>query len=373
MKSRLLVLLFLIMFVSCSVIAAEQPQLSAKAAVLIDAFTGRVLINKNAEERHYPASITKIMTLIIAIERGNIHDVVTISEDIPKTEGSSIYLETGQTIALIDLMYGMMLQSGNDATMAVADHLSGSMVNFVKLMNEKAAALGCTNTHFVNPNGLPDEQHYSTASDMAHIAAYGYRYQLFEKIVSTEKYEIFNTIRNDYQALFNENKMLWRYDGCNGVKTGYTDVAGHTLTVGAKRNGIQLIAVVMDADEKWADTAKMLDYGFDLLEPKLLFAEAKEFGRVRIKNGESISVAAILQNAVVLPTLKSGRVIGDITYKTDLPIFKAAPIKAGQQLGSLLIYFDKKQITSVPLVAAQDIEKKSIFWSFVRWLKNLIK
>ena len=373
MKTLLSVLLLSTILLFGTGFAAGQPQLSAKSAVLIDAFTGRILIDKNASERHYPASITKIMTLIIAMERGNINDIITVSADIPKTEGSSIYLEAGQTISLIDLMYGMMLQSGNDATMAVAEHLAGNMSNFAKLMNEKANALGCNNTHFVNPNGLPDEQHYSTAIDMAKITAFGYRYQLFEKIVATEKYVIFNTIRNQDQALFNENKMLWRYDGCNGVKTGYTDIAGHTLTVGAKRNGIQLIAVVMDADEKWTDTEKMLDYGFELLEPKLLFSAGTPFGRVRIKNGESVSVAAVLQDAVVLPTLKSGGITGDITYKADLPIFKSAPVKIGQQLGNLQVFFDGKQITSVPLVATQDIEKKSIFWSIFRWLKNLIK
>ncbi|MFA6074427.1 MAG: D-alanyl-D-alanine carboxypeptidase family protein [Negativicutes bacterium] len=373
MKARLTALVLSFVFFSSVVFAADQPQLSAKAAVLIDAFTGRILFDKNAAERHYPASITKIMTLIIAMEHGNINDIITISDDVPKTEGSSIYLEAGQIISLKDLLYGMMLQSGNDATMAVANHLSGNMTNFVQLMNQKAIFLGCNNTHFVNPNGLPDEQHYSTAIDMARITAYGYRFQLFEKIVSTEKYVIFNTIRNEYQALFNENKMLWRYDGCNGVKTGYTDVAGHTLTVGAKRNGIQLIAVVMDADEKWDDTAKMLDYGFGLLESKLLFAAGTEFGRVRIKNGENIAVSAILQDAVVLPTLKTGSRSGEITYKVDLPIFKTAPVKTGQQLGNLMLFFDGKQITSVPLVAAQDIEKKSIFWSLIKWLKNLIK
>lgn len=373
MKSRCIVFLLIVSLLNIELCSAEPLQLSAKAAVLIDAFTGRVILDKAASIRHYPASITKIMTLIIALERGNPNDIVTVGEKVPGTEGSSIYLEAGQRITLKDLLYGMMLQSGNDATMAVAEHLSGNMENFVKLMNEKAAALGCKNTRFANPNGLPNEQHYSTAIDMARITAFGYRFQMFEKIVSTQQYIIFNNVRNEYQELYNENKMLWRYDGCDGVKTGYTDSAGHTLVVGAKRNGIQLIAVVMDADEKWTDTAKMLDYGFELLTPKLLYSRGTDFGRVRLKNGESISVAAALSSDVVFPALKAGEKSGEITYRTDLPIYKDAPIVKGQQLGNLLIYFDGKQITSIPLVAVSDVEKKSIFWSIINWLKNLIK
>ena len=368
---RKLILSLALIIATTSVCAAQVPQIGAKAAVLIDCLTGRIVMEKNANERHYPASITKIMTATIALEKGRLDDIITVNEEIANTEGSSIYLEVGEKISLENLLYGMMLQSGNDATIATAKHISGSVAEFAKLMNKKAAELGCTNTHFVNPNGLPDDDHYSTPLDMARITANAYRTPLFVKIVSTQKYSFFNNIRNQQQDLFNENKMLWRYEGCYGVKSGYTDKAGHCLVVGAHRNGIQLIAVVMDADEKWDDTAKMLDYGFSVLHPVTLFNKGKQFGLVKLKNGEHRTDTALLAEDIVLPQLIDESDSKKITWKTDLPLYINAPVRAGQKLGDLKIYYEDKLIANVPLVAQDSVERKSLFWSVVRWLKDL--
>ena len=222
----MILMIFMINIGLTSCIASEEPIITAKSAIVMDAATGKVLYAKDAEAKRYPASTTKMMTLIVALENGNLDDVIEASEKASKTEGSSLWLEHGEKLTLRDLLYGVMLVSGNDATVAVAEHIAGSVDAYAKLMTKKAHEIGAVHTSFTNSSGLPDPNHYSTAHDLAMIAAYGYKNPLFEEFVST-KSKIIPWAMNDFgRELFNENRMLWLYEGGNGVKTGYTDAAG---------------------------------------------------------------------------------------------------------------------------------------------------
>lgn len=231
---------------------------TAWSAILIDGHTKEVVYQKDADVRRYPASTTKMMTLLVALERADMNDVVTVSAKAANTEGSSLELKTGEKIVMKDLLLGMMLESGNDAAVAVAEHVAGSVPAFAKLMNEKAKQIGATHTHFVNPNGLPNVNHYTTARDLALIAAYGYEhYPLFRKIVSTKEARI------PHHSIENTNQLLWTYKGADGVKTGTTDAAGYCLVSSATRNKKQFIAVVLHSEDRWRDSKVLLDYAFE--------------------------------------------------------------------------------------------------------------
>ncbi|MEN6412520.1 MAG: D-alanyl-D-alanine carboxypeptidase family protein [Veillonellales bacterium] len=349
--------------------AASPPDIKAKAAIVIDASTGKILYTKNAEERHYPASTTKIMTLIVALEHGNIDDVVTASANAANTEGSSLWLSQGEQLKMLDMLYGIMLISGNDATVAVAEHISGSVNNFAKLMTEKAHAIGANNTNFTNSSGLPDPDHYTTAHDLAKIAAYGYRNPLFTQIVST-KYKIIPWPGKDHdRELYNENRMLWLYDGSNGLKTGYTASAGRCLVSGAQRNGIQLVTVVLDSEHMWDDSIALLDYGFSQVKPMVMFNQGDVLKTIAVTNGKSGLIQLATNATITVPVSEDDKE----QFRTEIvaPAKVNAPITAGQKIGIVKVMYNNNQVATVDLVAAEDVELKSFFgllwhsaWSF---------
>lgn len=237
-----------------------KPGVSAVNAVLIDENTGEILVEKNAHEKQKIASITKIMTAIIAIESGRMNEQVKISKQAVYTEGSSIYLKQGQKVLLKDLVYGLMLRSGNDAAVAISEYVGGSVEGFVYLMNEKARWIGMTNTDFENPSGLDGEEHYSTAYDMALLMQYAMGNKTFEKVTGTEMYQSDSW---DY-AWQNKNKLLTTlYEYCTGGKTGYTKSAGRTLVSTASKDGIDLIAVTLQDPNDWIDHINLFKWGFE--------------------------------------------------------------------------------------------------------------
>ena len=238
--------------------------LGAEGAILIDTKDKTVLFEKNADKKLYPASTTKIMTALVALETleeiGAGQDSrVTVPDEAAGLEGSSVYLKAGQQVTMEELLYGMMLQSGNDAAAAVAICCGGDMETFVEKMNDKAAALGCGSTHFTNPSGLHDEEHYTTARDLAIIGAAAMEREDFRRIVSAESWQSQDTGR----SYVNKNKTLFQYDGGNGIKIGYTKVSGRTLAASAERDGKVLIAVVLNDHNWFEDAYGMLDYGFE--------------------------------------------------------------------------------------------------------------
>ena len=239
------------------------PPIEAQAAIVIDADSKAILYDKAPDRRMYPASTTKIMTFLLAQKLGNPDSIVTVSASAADCEGSSLELSRGDRIRMKDLLTGLMLVSGNDAAEAVAEHISGSIPGFVRRMNDAAAAIGATNTHFVNPHGLPDARHYTTAYDLALITASALKYPEFTK-VSGIKSTTIQLISGETRKLKNTNKLLGTYRGINGGKTGYTQAAGDCLVATAKRGGVQLIVVVLNDDERWDDAKNLLDFGFTL-------------------------------------------------------------------------------------------------------------
>ena len=342
---------------------AQPPILTAKSAILIESSTGKVLFDLNSNEHRPPASTTKIMTLITALEHGKLDDIVTASETAAQTEGSTLWLTPGEKLKMLDLLYGVMLVSGNDATVAVAEHISGSAAKFSALMTEKAWAIGAKDTNFTNPNGLPDPNHYSTAHDLALIAAYGYKNPMFTEIITTLRRTMPWAEKDHDREIYNENKLLWQYDGGNGVKTGYTDEAGRCLVSGAKRNGIQLIAVVLDSDYMWTDSFALLDYGFKQVRTQPFLKQGDIVRTVHVANGTKGTIPLVIGENLEVPVFASE---GITAYRTviEIPNRIVAPVQTGQKIGIARTLYGDKEIAVTDLVAADSSQKKSL-WSLV--------
>ncbi len=245
--------------IGCLTAVTEAVEVSAAAAVLMDADSGRLLYEKNGEKRMLIASTTKLMTALVALEQGGLQQEITVTGG-HMAEGSSMYLRPGEKLTLETLLYGLLLSSGNDAALAVTECMGGA-VPFVARMNEKAAELGMENTHFANPNGLDDEAHYSTAEDMAKLAAAAMDDPVLRRVASTR------TARIGGRTLTNHNKLLSRVEGCVGLKTGYTRAAGRTLVSCAERDGVRLVAVTLQDGDDWNDHASLYEQGFRVLRP----------------------------------------------------------------------------------------------------------
>ncbi|MBP2653536.1 MAG: dacB 1 [Firmicutes bacterium] len=359
LKRTVIIVLASFCIFSPAALAAEELQVTAKSAIVIEASTGKVLYAKNVNERMYPASTTKMMTLIVALEKGKLDELVKTSRNASETEGSSLELADGESMRLLDLLYGMMLISGNDATVAVAEHIGGSVENFAKMMTDTAHAIGAVNTNFANSSGLPNPNHYTTAADLAKIAAYGYKNPIFARIVATEHIIIPWPGKDHDRDLYNENKMLRLYKGGNGVKTGYTDAAGPCLVSGAKQNDIQLVAVVLDSERMWDDSIKLLDYGFSQLKPMVLINEGDIFKTVRVNAGKTDNVRLVAKDKVVIPV--SNGDADKFSTVIEAPQGINAPVAKGAQVGTVKVLYNNTEVASVALVADNSIERKSFF------------
>ena len=353
------------------VVQPDDPlqNLTARSAVVMDAATGQVIYARDMDARRFPASTTKIMTLILALEKSNPDDIVTVSSRAAGTEGSTIWLEAGEKIRMEDLLYGMMMHSGNDATIAVAEHIAGSVDAFARMMTDKAHEIGAVNTNFANPNGLPRDDHYTTAYDMALIASYGYKVPGFEKIVSTRE-KNFDWVKDPEHRLRNENQMLWLYRGANGVKTGYTDAAGRCLVSAAKKDGLQLVAVVLDSVYMWNDSIKLLDYGFANVEPETIVQEGDIAGYASVAGGNGSRIPLKAAGTLTLAKIKEdGK-----KYETsvDVPDKLRAPIQAGDAVGRLVVKLDGKEVASTDLLAGTSVTRRSFFLTVWNFLQSLI-
>jgi len=361
------VISFLLMFFVFG-IKADALDISAECACVMIAQTGELIFSKNASATHSVASTTKIMTAITAIEEGDIQEAVTVSANAASQEGSSIYLRAGNKVNLIDLIYGMMLNSGNDAACAVAEHVGGSVENFASLMNKKAEKAGVKNTSFKNPSGLDEEGHYSTAEDMARITAYALKNDLFCEIVSTKNSQI--KVGEDICYLKNHNKMLWNYDGCIGVKTGYTKKTGRCLVSAAEKDGVTLIAVTLGAPDDWSDHEKMLDYGFENTELKTVVKEGDVLKNI---NGDGFSLNAIAKETVEVPVKKNSALKSEIILHTvKRPTLE---VMENEKIGYAEILSNGKSVTQIDLTADKTVEpehKKGFFSSILGIIKKLL-
>ena len=330
--------------------------LSAEKAILLDGKTGRVLYEKNAHSQSLIASTTKIMTALVVCEQCNVLDRVRIPREAVGIEGSSMYLKEGEVLTVQDLLYGMMLHSGNDAAVALAIYCGGTVEGFAQLMNDKARLLGLRNTHFVNPNGLDAPDHYSSAADLAVLSAYAMENPIFAKTVSTK------SVRAGERYLTNHNKLLWRVEGANGVKTGYTKAAGRILVSGAMRQGRQLIAVTINAPDDWNDHAVLLEQGFSGYHVKTLIHKGQRLGSAAVASGVEAQVSLLAAEDFVYAVAEGE----SVTVELPGTGFLYAPVAQGQSAGFAHILLDGKPVGTVELLCGDTVElqpeeKKSLW------------
>ncbi len=327
----------------CSCFAIE---LSAHSAILYEPKTETVLFEKNADEARAIASTTKIMTAVVVLENVLLSDVVTVPQSCVGVEGTSMYLKKGEKLTVEDLLYGMLLQSGNDAAETLAYYAGGgSREKFVQMMNRTADKIGMKNTSFKNPSGLPDDEHYSTAEDMARLAAYAIKIDSFADIVSTYEKKVSG------RYLKNHNKLLKLYDGANGFKTGFTKAAGRCLVSGAEREDMQLIAVTLSAPDDWNDHRKLLDFGFENFD---LYSNSQKSFNVDVVGGERMTVCVKSINDAIFLT-KKGSDVSEIIY---LPKFIYAPINYGDSVGKIEYYVDGVLKDSIEIKAVENVEEE---------------
>ena len=348
-------------------IYAKAPTVSGQAAVVIEQDSGKIIYEKNAHLQLPMASTTKIMTAICTIENINTNIPVTVSSKAVGVEGSSVYLKKGEVITVKELLYGMMLNSGNDAAVALAIAVSGSIEEFCSLMNETAENIGAKNTNFTNPSGLYEENHYTTAYDLALISAYALKNPLFQKIVSTKETKI--SMGSDASRyLKNHNKLLWMYDGCTGVKTGYTKKCGRCLVSSARKDAVTLVSVTLSAPNDWDDHKKMLDYGFSSLT-KSVIATKGEFAATLNSNG--INLPLHFDKKVEIPAVQPDEI--KVSYKLNHNI--QLPVYSGHTLGRAVFKYNGKVIASADLVTKNDISympDKNFMQVFIYGIKGFI-
>ena len=330
---------------------------SAQKAILLDANTGRVLYEKEADSRSLIASTTKIMTALIVCEQCNVLDRMQIPKEAVGVEGSSMYLRESEVLTLQELLYGLMLSSGNDAAVALAIYCGGTVEGFVQLMNDKAHRLGLTGTHFENPNGLDSPGHYSTARDLSTLAAYALKNPIFYQTVSTKN------IKVGQRSLKNHNKLLWRVEGVDGVKTGFTKAAGRTLVSSATRDGRRLICVTLNDGNDWQDHATLMENGFSRFTPCKILSAGDFVGTVEVAGGEGDRVQLLAAEDFSFPLAENEKPYVILSG----PGFAYAPVVQGEQAGVAYICIEDNCVGKVPVVYAQTIEqekppKKKHFW-----------
>lgn len=367
-KTVCLLLIFINFFFSY--VGAEGgnlPDIDAGAAAVMDMDTGRLLFGKNHHMRRPMASTTKIMTAILAIERCGLEEVVTVSKRATRIGGSGMNLKEGEKCTVRELLYGLLLPSGNDAAIALAEHIAGSVEDFAEIMNQKAWQIGARNTQFKNPHGLDADGHYTTAYDMAVIACYALRNTLFSEIVSTKQVTIGN------RQLYNTNEMLGSYPGADGVKTGYTGKAGRCLVTSATRDGRRLVSVVLFCRSRYqrADISrKILDYAFNNFNNYVLTGKNDFIANLPVVKGKSNCTEVRAADAVSFPlTEEEYRRIRKVV---DLPESIDAPVYAGIDVGTVSYVLDGEVIAQSKLKAWNTVEKKTIYDYFMdvirKWL-----
>lgn len=352
----LILLWGLFLWLSPSAIGAPAPALpQAHSAVLLECATGEIIYDKDGTKRMPPASTTKILTALIAIESGRLSEPVTVSRLAAETTGSALHLAAGQVLTLEELVTGLLLRSGNDAAVAIAEYLAGDVESFAQLMNERAYALGITDSHFVNPHGLPDQNHYVTARDLARIARCAMQNETFARIVARRSADIDwqDTHGTHHRSIRNTNKLLWQFSSADGIKTGTTGEAGACLVASASENGHRYIAVLLNDPARFADSARLLRWGFD--EYTLLTGgyAGDEAGYTALLGGMTPTVRGILGDTLYALVKKETAEAALALTVWQEPLH--APVYRGQTIGTRYYYADGTLLSSVDIIAAEDV------------------
>lgn len=376
---KILLFIFFFLFIPVIVNAEDIEDLApnASSAIMIEASTGEILFQKNADEKLAPASMTKMMSLLLIfeeIDKGNIKwdEMITTSEHASSMGGSQIFLKVGEKMSALDMIKGITIASGNDATVAMSERVAGSEESFVKRMNEKAKELGLKNTNFVNATGLDADNHYSSAYDMSLIA---------KELVKHEKVLEFSSTYEDYLRkgtsnpfwLVNTNKLVKFYPEIDGLKTGFTNSAKYCLTATAKKDGMRLITVVMnepDTGKRSSDTKKMLDYGFNIYAVKNIIDENTTIETKKVELGKLLTTEIVPKETITILSKKTDKE-RNITYKTNIKRL-VAPISKGEIIGTIDILEDNKKLTTVDATVKKDIKKASILTIFLRNIKAIL-
>jgi len=378
MKKIILIFAFIFIF-SMTIFADEakinEPNVNAHGAILMDFNTGRVLWEKNSKTPLAMASTTKIMTAIVALEMANLEDVVKVSRKAAVSPQVKMSLSENEEIKLEYLLYALMLQSYNDSAVAIAEHISGSVEEFCRLMTEKAKELGATDTIFETPSGLDLGEHQSTANDMAIITRYALKNEKFMKIINTPNITVSSNKRT--YNLVNKNRLLNEFDGANGVKTGFTGKAGHCFVGSAKRNDMQLISVVlasgwgnMGKEQKWRDTKEILSYGFNAYEYHDIIDMGDIAGSIEIERSKTAQIELMYSEDFFLPLNKQE--LENLSVEAYFPEILRAPVTKGDTLGSVRVFIDGNTVKEIDLIATDSAERHDLKTSLEKVLTNWI-
>lgn len=374
------ILILLLLFISIPLVKAEEVEdlaPNAKSAIMIEASTGEILFQKNKDEKLAPASMTKMMSMLLImeeIENGNLKwdEMITTSEKASSMGGSQIFLKVGEKMTVEDLLKGVAIASGNDAVVALAERVSGSEEQFVKRMNTRAKDLGLKNTNFMNATGLTADNHYSSAYDMSLIA---------KELVKHEKILEFTSTYEDYLRkntkspfwLVNTNRLVRFKEGVDGLKTGFTDEAGYCLTATMKKDNMRLITVVMkeeNTSKRSADTTKMLDYGFNIYMVQTILDEKTTIEKKKVELGKTLTTEIVPKENITILNKKSDDQ-KNITYKTNINKI-IAPVKKGDKVGTIDIIEDNNIISTIDATVKEDISKANILTIYLRNIKEII-
>lgn len=374
------ILILLLLLISIPLVKAEETEdlaPNAKSAIMIEASTGEILFQKNKDEKLAPASMTKMMSMLLImeeIENGNLkwNEMITASEKASSMGGSQIFLKVGEKMTVEDLLKGVAIASGNDAVVALAERVSGSEEQFVKRMNIRAKDLGLKNTNFINATGLTADNHYSSAYDMSLIAKELVKHEKILEFTST--YEDY--LRKDTKSPFwlvNTNRLVRFKEGVDGLKTGFTDEAGYCLTATMKKDNMRLITVVMkeeNTSKRSADTTKMLDYGFNIYMVQTILDEKTTIEKKKVELGKTLTTEIVPKENITILNKKSDDQ-KNITYKTNINKI-IAPVKKGDKVGTIDIIEDNNIISTIDATVKEDISKANILTIYLRNLKEII-
>jgi len=375
-----IILILLIFTNSLGVYANADLKVDAKAAILMEVNTGEIIYKLNEHERLAPASITKIMTMLLGVEalnsgRISLNDKVIISNHASRMGGSQVYLEAGETQTVEDLFRAIAIRSANDASVALAEHIAGSEEIFVKMMNEKAKELGMENTHFANASGLPNENHYVSAYDVAIMSKELLKYPIVNEWLTTYMYDLkVGRNKNSIQTMVNTNRLVKEYEGTTGIKTGSTNEAGFCISASAKRGDLELIAVVLGSKTsqiRFDEAKRMLDYGFANFESINIGKKGDIVATLPVEKGKLYEVDIMLErdSFVLLPKGESGNIEKDVV----LPDIIKSPMSAGDVVGELIIRLNGKEIDRVNLVIKSEVEKANLLNILNRTIKSYLK
>lgn len=375
-----MLLAFIVIFTgtvfSRSAFSSETPSVEAQGAILMDFKTGRVLWEKNARTPLAMASTTKIMTALIALEKSNLNDTVKVSRQASITPPVKMFLQRDEEIKLEYLLYALMMQSSNDAAVAIAEHIGGTVEEFCAMMTDRAAQMGCENTVFQTPNGLDGDNHHSTAYDMAIITREALSNKEFVRIINTPTVT-FTSSKSTYDVM-NKNRLLNEFSGATGVKTGYTGKAGHCFVGSAERDGMQLISVVLASgwgskgkEQKWVDTKEILGFGFADYSYENIIEANNHVGTVKIERSKTPEINIYVEEGLILPLSETEK--SQINIDIDAPELLRAPVAENQRLGTARIYISDELVKEIAVLSEGYAERHDLKTSLEKVLQEFIQ